>query len=424
MQADWMQLSSDIWLGIFQLLQPNPEEAEEDPEIDFKMELWQFYELSEVCQKFHRLCTQHRSLRSCLFLPSYFKFEADSLPGMYQWIQRHADSVQTIYAHSGSPYIEAALAVLQAHRRPSIAAPITNIHLSNPEAYNRLPGSVLLLVAQFKTVTTCTLEMELTSSNLLGPTFDLYALSSMHHLVNLKLANATFVDLGAASRLTCLSLQRAKVGSSEDCLCVTSLVALDMFQAAVQCLHAEGVTACSSLQQLTCLDSYILASNPAEHLSCGKNELMRIPASLSRLTNLVSLTFAYTHNTAEIDMGWLGQLPSLHSVGASLDVSVATFPDDLSVLSKLTELSVGSWIGNGMYRFSLDWSKLFNLCSLLIRSALQLNESFVCLAALPSLKEVVLELKRSDAPTTVQVALLAHQLGTTRPDVQLSMKSG
>lgn len=57
LQAEWLQLSNEIWLEIFQLLQPDPQLAETDSDVDFKEELLQFYELSEVCQKFHRLCT-------------------------------------------------------------------------------------------------------------------------------------------------------------------------------------------------------------------------------------------------------------------------------------------------------------------------------------------------------------------------------
>lgn len=351
--------------------------------------------------------------------------EADALPRMYQWIQRHADSVQTIYAHPGSPYIEAALAVLQAHRDPSNAAPITNVHLGNPEAYNRLPSSVLLLVAQFETVTKCTLDLE--SMNFGPPdqrsTFDLYGLKSMHHLVHPNLANAQFVDLDAASCLTSLSLKRSQAEVSEDYSWFTSLLTLEMFRSCVECLQSDGVMACSSLQQLTCVDSYILAHNRAEHMSFGSNQLMRIPASLSKLTNLHTLAFAYTHNTAEIDMGWLSHLPSLHCITATLSVPIATFPAELSVLSELTRLRVGSWTGNGIISFSLDWSKLVRLCSLKLWSALKLNESFVCLVALPHLKEVLLELDSMDATTIVQVASLAHQLGSTRPDIQLSVKS-
>lgn len=373
-RADWAQLSSELWATIFLLLQPDPQDDKEEEYYDFHRELHEFYELSKVCRKFHSLCMQQRSLRSCLFLRD--DLDGDALPGMYHWIQRYANSVQTVFAYPGSPYIEAALASLQAHRQPTHATNMTTMHLSKSAANQTLPESVLVLVAQFTTLTTCTLDMYTYGFAPVGPEFPLHAFQSMQHLVKLTLANGIFRCLEAASYLTHLFISSSEVKCDEDCACVTSLLELDLTHSALRWFHAQGVRACSRLQVLHCSHSYMLVRNGAEDMKFHRNEPIKIPNSLSALTSLTRLGFSYAHSTAEIDVGWLSQLQSLHCICATLNVPSAAFPDSLSVLTHLTRLSIANDTARGLFSFLWDWTLFSQLQVLSLYCTLRVEQVF------------------------------------------------
>lgn len=214
----------------------------------FQDELQPFYQLTEVCKKFDSICKHHPSFGSCLYLRE--SLDADALPGMFQWIQHHASSVQTIIASPGSPYIEAALAALQSHQH---TAGVTAIHLGKTEMFQKMPDTVLLLVVQFTSLVTCTLDMSTMSFAPHLPEFDLYALKELPHLSMLTLANGHFTSVDSALHLTQLYIRWSQAMCSNDCACVTSLVELHLIQAGLGCFHTLGVCACPALRVLKCV---------------------------------------------------------------------------------------------------------------------------------------------------------------------------
>ena len=107
----------------------------------------------------------------------------------------------------------------------------------------------------------------------------------------------------------------------------------------------------------------------------------------------------------------------------TIDVRTAEFPPALSVLSKLTTLIIANGVPGSHIRFAFDWARLVELQVLETHAQVRFTQTLGHLAALARLKRVVLShVGNSDEVTTTQIGLLAHRLGTERPDVEFVMK--
>ena len=136
------------------------------------------------------------------------------------------------------------------------------------------------------------------------------------------------------------------------------------------------------------------------------------------------MSFNYVNHTVEFDLGWLAQLPSLQCVRTTHDVIVAHFPEQLSVLTQLTQLRVQNFLEGARVKFAVDWARLVMLQDLELGSRVTFSQSLSGLASLPLLKHVSLVMSDDTVPeTAAQIALLAHHLGSIRPDVRFHTRA-
>lgn len=117
-------------------------------------------------------------------------------------------------------------------------------------------------------------------------------------------------------------------------------------------------------------------------------------------------------------------MPSLQCVWTTLDVIVAHFPEQLSVLTQLTQLRVQNFLEGARVKFAVDWARLVMLQDLGLGSRVTFSQSFSGLASLPLLQRVSLVMSDyTVAETAAQLALLAHHLGFIRPDLDFHTKA-
>lgn len=423
-QADWAQLSSELWMDIFSRLKLDSNDYGILTVLDLSQEFQDFIELATVCRKFEYVLKHGPNLHSVMYMKPVY--DDPDLPGMFKWMQLYGKSVQRLVARCGSPYIESALGALLSHQHVVGTADLTSVYLS-PGAngpYERLHDSVLVLLTKFSCLTACTLDMD---SLFAGPQqyeFNLCALEALPHLVRLELCNGKFVGLDYALHLTYLDLQTSQVECYGDCEFATSLVELHLVDMVrLENFHSQGVCACCSLQELECVQSCVLAGTPTESLSSLKDQEHHIPDSLSQLTSLTRFDFFHVNHGAQLQFGWLSQLPSLQDIRMTIDVKTAEFPPALSLLSKLTTLKIANRVPGSHIRFAFDWGRLVELRVLETHAQVRFTQTLGQLTCLARLNRVVLShIGDSDEVTTTQIGLLAHRLGIERPDVEFVMK--
>lgn len=200
--------------------------------------------------------------------------------------------------------------------------------------------------------------------------------------------------------------------------CVSSLIKLSLNGAGLQnCTHS----ACSRLQVLECMRGLVNAGNSAESMAFCRDSDPLVPNSLSLLTCLTQLGVFYTKHRVDFEVGWLAELPFLQCLRVTLVVQVAHFPEQLSVLTHLTELQVTNNVPGAHMHFAVDWARLAMLQSLYIGSQATFSQPLTSLVLLSQLRSVCFLLSGDTAAqTAAQIASLAHQLGSTRPNVAFS----
>lgn len=192
-----------------------------------------------------------------------------------------------------SPWLGAALALL--HQQ--------NPCLSHVHMIENATDPCLDLMALFSKITTCTLQLP-TSQPL-----SLQALQALPHLQCLALHSGLYCGIDAAEHLTSLSMTRAQAECTHSCLCVRSLVQLELESSTIIGLHANGLAACSCLEALRCISSYICASDQAAAVD---RQEVQICASISSLTGLTKLHLGMYTQDAQVELCWLSRLSSLN----------------------------------------------------------------------------------------------------------------
>lgn len=140
-----------------------------------------------------------------------------------------------------------------------------------------------------------------------------------------------------------MKLFETQLELQEECACDTSLVKLDLTYSELSDLHQEGVSACSNLEALTCLDSLVNAQAPAQQLNSAvkQEDQLRIAVGLSSLTRLSTLDWEDAYNMANISFGCLSGLVSLQHLSVrSCATQMST--GQLGALTNLTYLDLES----------------------------------------------------------------------------------
>ena len=165
------------------------------------------------------------------------------------------------------------------------------------------------MVAKFKTLTKCTLCGGPAASLSLEP------LGNLPSLTALVLEQSTFSCVEAAAvHLTRLRLNECTAVCSSNCMCVTSLVELQLIHSTLYRFHVTGIAACVSLERLELDFGSVQAASAAGHFTVN-NEGVMIPVTLTALKNLTSLVFTCVGNQGSGgDLNWLSHLANLQSL--------------------------------------------------------------------------------------------------------------
>ena len=283
----------------------------------------------------------------------------------------------------------------------------------------RIDQQFMHMVAAFKTLTKCTLNSCSTSS------LSLEALRSLPSLTGLVLERSTFTHVEAAAvHLTMLKLYQSQAVCSHNCTCVTSLVQLQLSASVLERFHDKGVAACTRLKHINMMFSSVQAVDPAESFSAEYNDnTFAAPASLTTLKNLTSVTLSCSGDMDwQCNVNWLSCLETLQSLDVYHRWGVMSLDKGLSCLTALTSLCINVRNTTGSeFRTLFDWGGLISLVQLRLTGSIWLwghGYPLSRLALLRKLRSVVVHCRHdSDGRMTVQLAVLAHELGRTRPDV-------
>lgn len=331
---------------------------------------------------------------------------------MLRWVQIHGVAVETIVACGGSPYTEATLSTL-------LSCCFTgNTTVSLKHAYCRdITDASISLLGWCCRITTIELQATLGKSQEL----DLQPLQRLPHLASLELESGKFSNMNTLSCLTSLSAADCQLEYYADCASVTSLVQLVLRSSQLKSFHTSGLAACSKLQHLDLCEVHIDAVHDAEAMAFFGTHF-RAPRSLSALTALTSLLITYMSESERVDLQWLSQLPSLHSLCLLFEVQHVIFPESISRLSHMTYLRLSNTAGSGTIRVSCNWSRLVSLQVLNMTGAFQFDGDLCDLAKLVFLTSVVVEMLGTqqalcNRAMALQVGRLGHKLGA-RPNVE------
>lgn len=296
----------------------------------------------------------------------------------------------------------------------SVPARLTTAHLSYVET-----GSVQAL-AHFDSLTNVTLDACLAGNGHLpnAKYVDLSSLGSLPSLTSLTLASGNFVQLQVLKHLTSLSVEFAQVDSVDSCQFVATLVTLVVSRSALDNFHANGISACSSLQSLQCQEGFIGAADASERMAF-QDSRHHVPQSMSKLTALTALDLRFVSHR-DVQLGWIAKLTSLQDVCVDVRADYVMLPMSISRLNQLTNLDISA---TGQIELNFDWSGLVALQSLLVQGSVKICQDLSDLAMLQALKRVLFcDMTCSDPFVTVQIGMLGHKLGATRPDVMFELE--
>ena len=258
-------------------------------------------------------------------------------------------------------------------------------------------------------ITTCTLHLPASQP------LSLQALQALPHLQCLALHSGLYCDIDAAEHLTSLSMTRAQAECTHSCLCVTSLVQLELESSTIIGLHANGLAACSCLEALRCMSSDICASDQAAAVD---RQEVQICASISSLTGLTKLKLGMYTQDAQVELCWLSRLSSLNRLWLEVDVHQAKLSNSFVTLSNLMALSL---IG-GSFQFDFEWGGLPALQNLFCAgssAAIGFMPHLIDVAAVRSLRTVTLADKHfCVAKTAFLVKTMVQWLQYNRPQVE------
>ena len=397
----WQELSSELWAGIFSLLQPDNLPLH----LVTSDEAW-LCQLPAVCIAFKAVFRTHPQLY-CILWPRQLSIASSSqLTALTIWCQQHSQHVKTMVCMHGGFVAETALTSLQSEH-----VALTRLMLS------QLPWRAMPLLANFTRLVECTLVQPSRS-----PTGDLSLrpLQGLSQLLTLTLEQGYFRDLDAAKQLTSLHMKDACVTCEHDCPSVHTLLKLEMYDTCLFELEHRGISACSILQDLTVNDSGEYGTVEDSFSFCVSPP--RIPAGLSAMTALTRLQFAHSnrrqaHSVWRLD--WLTVLTKLQSITAAICHFEVVLPSSIRTLTSFTALDFCC----DKISVHVDWTALKLLkqrclsgSSVLCHSECPLNG----LLQLDNLEKVTISFVQGrTTETRKELGQFVSKIKHTRPDIKL-----
>lgn len=387
--ADYVsRLSLDLWIVIFEHIQPTPTNVEwgfHCSAVEAQTTLWH---LPLVCKTFHNALTAHPELDCQVFLDKHMlKTPSSNISAsLVPWMQARADIIRSFHAQC---YSVAVAKYLQALEGPS----------STLTAVSWTPKDTMELqsLASFTSLTSCCLGV----SRYTHAPLDLRPLQGLHNLTRLALQQGPFNNLSAVSFLTSLNLQQACIdGSYFDfdssyCKFASTLVELRMMCSEVYKLHPRGLLGCNALESLVVWrNCHIGAVDDADIFDIREEgrpngEFVGPCQCPWDCSALVCLTDVKLHikDDMGIDLSGIASLPNL----CSLEVE-APYPyidHSFQHQSKLTNLCIDA--GESPFVWSLDCRALPTLQQLEISGGISISPEMWGLVRLPHLRHVNLK---------------------------------
>ena len=409
-QSRWASLPTEIWDVILSHLKPALKSKR----------LWQARDslkdlphLSAVCTKFRAIFAQLLHLHSVLYLP--VTPGAYDVPAIISHVQQHQDCLHTVLADC-NPHLDSALVSLLSLRCPIRTAFLAQVHTTD------IPQSSIALLAEFTTLTACILNTDATykiAKNSSAP-LSLLPFCNLPHLELLELFSGNFEHLDSAMHLTSLTLDWCNTTCSEECKSLSSLVQLSALNSSIKNFHRQGLSACSALMSLSCEDAYISAHDPADTLCLdsivdGDAEVC-MPASLSKLTSLTSVTFDARLYAAHLQLSWLNSLSALHDVSITMNASRIDLPS-FDNLTRLSSLQLANHASKGKMQLNSSLAGLVALESLSLKGPVEYGQDLGKLVDLHRLESVDVSGFSSNTVAVAEVAVVAGKLAVHRLDV-------
>ena len=332
---------------------------------------------------------------------------------MMRWIHIHGSAIETVVAVTGSPYTEAALSSLLSY----YATNNTPARVQTLRLY--MSNSSVDLLPQFSSITRLSLSPEGYPD--VDNAMSVTALQGLPSLDNLELYQGAFESLDCLQHLTCLIVRTGEVACQADCAFATSLVELYMHDSYMTQFHRDGITACTSLQNLYFSNAALGGAELGHNMAFRSNRYPdSVPNSLTSLRGLTQLSLSYVHRTQYVGLGWLSQLASLQSLSLDFDVPLLYFPEGVSNLNQLTRIYVENCAESGQTNFSFDWIGLLMLqhVTISVYGSVGFCDRVHGLARLQHLRFFHFQdLKCVHMDTVAQLQSLQDLLTATRPDV-------
>lgn len=397
MHSSWADLSEEVLNLAFQQVKDNMQQSSD------------LYKLALVCTKFRDVLYHSTSMCDTVTLD---KLDSEHLLSLVKWLHRHGSHVRVLNGGEGVA-VEVVLGMLLA-----VEAPLHTLRFqvcAQPE----------YMVSAFRLLKRCSLQC--------ADSLNLKPLEALVSLDDLELTDGTFLSLYAAAvQLTSLRSEFAAVHSEQPCMCVTSLVQLELRYSHLHIIHGMGLCACHQLEQLCCEKSTIGANEQLQCLDFDTDapQAPFVPAGLSALTKWTEVEFGFSFRRPELTLDWLTCLTTIQQLQVTAHAEVCmeaasiVLPPCFSSMSNLRLLWVAGAKVHERQTVTIkplfDWKALVLLECLTLLDPVRVSKQFKLsdLASLTRIQELLfIGCDRYDHELAMQLAVLSDALGKSRPDV-------
>lgn len=272
-------------------------------------------QLRLVCKRFKGLVDQCQPFTACLAIDK--NLGSKSVPSLIRYLKGSGPFIRQFLACCQSPVTElAATAML------SSAAQLEKAIILNTSS--SMPG----ILSAFDTLKTCDL------CTTAGNPVNLEPLHALPNLSRLHLCDGPFHDIHSLRHLSALVLWRARL-TAHDWQAVSNLRHLKLVFSSWSGLQS-GLTACTALTNLVCLESAVTAYNQEERFDLGDlDSYPHLPDGFSTLTQLSVLSLEFRGQRLVASDSWMYMLCNL--VELSLNFSAGSFVNKV-IGNRLTRL--------------------------------------------------------------------------------------
>lgn len=210
-----------------------------------------------------------------------------------QWLRRNGNEVHHFAAACRPQYLEAALAAVTGKA-------LTSALLTNASSF------AVTVSAGFPSLNFCSLASD-------GEDLDLGPFQDLPNLQQLTLSRGVFSNIGAAPSLTSLVMMGTMATAGTDGKLFSNLQDLALRDSTLSHIHPAGVSACTALTRLICVNSYMYGGSEAEQDDMLAN--MQLPPRIRNLKDLRLFLYSAADSSSEdLDLQCLSGLTNLRLV--------------------------------------------------------------------------------------------------------------